>query len=453
MDQSLYLLLITLASIVFLLVMVTRLKIHAFISLLLTSAFVGLAAGMGFDEVLTSIEEGMGSILGFIAVIVGLGSILGKLLEVSGGAETLARTIVSTFGTDRTSWGMTLTGFIISIPVFLDVGFIILVPIVYALARKSKKSTLFYAIPLLAGMGVTHSFIPPTPGPVAVAEILDVSLGWVIVLGVITGVPAAILAGPVWGNYIGNKIHVDPPEFSETAEDTVDRTDKSDFLVILLVITLPLFLIVMSTVLDLLVEDQVIAASFTVNMLQFIGHPFSALTIAALIAAYFLGYRKGFTGKEVLNFTDKALAPAGLIILVTGAGGVFKQILIDSGVGDALAQTLLAYDITPIVLAYIIAVVVRVTQGSATVAMVTSAGMVSPMLSEFTLSSPEKALVVLSIAAGSSILSHVNDSGFWLVNKYLGLTEEQTLKSWTVMMTIVSVVGFAMILLLNYLFF
>ncbi|MDX1636489.1 MAG: gluconate:H+ symporter [Balneolaceae bacterium] len=453
MDQTLYLLLITLCSILLLLVMVTRLKIHAFISLLLASAFVGLGAGMGFEEVLISIEEGMGSILGFIAVIVGLGSILGKLLEVSGGAETLARTIVSTFGTERTSWGLTLTGFIISIPVFLDVGFIILVPIVYALARKSKKSTLFYAIPLLAGMGVTHAFIPPTPGPIAVAEILDVSLGWVIMLGVVTGVPAAILAGPVFGQYIGNKIHVDPPEFSETEKEHSAQTDRSDFLVIIMVITLPLILIVMSTILDLLVEDQIILAGFTVNMLQFIGHPFSALTIAALMAAYFLGFNKGFTGKEVLKFTDNALAPAGLIILVTGAGGVFKQILIDSGVGEALAQTLLAYDIIPIVLAYIVAVVVRVTQGSATVAMVTSAGMVSPVMSEFTLSSPEKALVVIAIAAGSSILSHVNDSGFWLVNKYLGLTEKQTLKSWTVMMTIVSVTGFVMALLLNYLFF
>ncbi|MFH5831110.1 GntP family permease [Halalkalibaculum sp. DA384] len=454
MDQSIYLLLVTLCSIALLLVMVTRLKIHAFVSLLLTSAFVGLAAGMGFDEVLVSIEEGMGGILGFIAIIVGLGSILGKLLEVSGGAETLARTIVQTFGSDRTSWGLTLTGFIISIPVFLDVGFIILVPIVYALARKTKKSTLFYAIPLLAGMGVTHAFIPPTPGPIAVADILSVPLGWVILFGAITGIPAAILAGPVFGHYIGNKIHVDPPDFSETAEESVTETNKSDFFMILTVILLPLVLIVLATLLDLLVEEGTIAEGILIiEILQFIGHPFSALTIATLMAAYFLGYKKGFTGKEVLKFTDKALAPAGLIILVTGAGGVFKQILIDSGVGEALAELLLAYNITPIILAYIMAVVIRVTQGSATVAMVTSAGMVAPIMSEFTLSSPEKALVVVAIAAGSSILSHVNDSGFWLVNKYLGLTEKQTLKSWTVMMTIVSLTGFAMALTMSYLFF
>lgn len=451
MDQSLYLLLITVISIVILLALVTRFKIHAFISLLLVSAFVGLGAGMSFDSVLTSIEEGMGGILGFIAIIVGLGSILGKLLEVSGGAETLARTIVKTFGTERTSWGLTLTGFIISIPVFLDVAFIILVPIVYALARKSKKSTLFYAIPLLAGLAVTHAFIPPTPGPIAVAEILNAPLGWVIIFGAITGIPAAILAGPVFGKYIGNKIHVAPPDFSETAETKATSTDSRDFFLILLVILLPLILIVLATFLDIMVKENIIRKeTFLVGVLQFIGHPFSALTIATLIGAYFLGFKKGFSGKEVLSFTDKALAPAGLIILVTGAGGVFKQILIDSGVGSALAETLLNYQIAPIVLAYILAVIIRVTQGSATVAMITSAGMVSPILSEVSLSGPETALIVIAIAAGSSILSHVNDSGFWLVNKYLGLTEKETLKSWTILETIVSVTGFSMALVLSF---
>lgn len=450
--EPFYLLVITLIAIVVLLFLVMRLKIHAFISLLIVSAFVGLGAGMGFQEVLDSIQEGMGGILGFIAIIVGLGSIIGKLLEVSGGAEALARNIVQIFGTERTSWGLTITGFIISIPVFLDVGFIILVPIVYALARKSKKSTLFYAIPLLAGLGVTHAFIPPTPGPTAVAEIMDVSLGWVIIFGFATGIPAAILAGPMFGKYIGNKIDVSPPDFSETTQASdPSLEEKWDFYIILIVILLPLFLIVSSTIFDILQSNQIVGEeAFWVNLIQFVGHPFIALIIATLVAAYFLGYQKGFTGKEVLNFSDKALAPAGLIILVTGAGGVFKEILIDSGVGEALAQTIMAYQVAPIVLAYLLAVIIRVTQGSATVAMITSAGMVAPIVSEFGLTSPEKALIVIAIAAGSTILSHVNDSGFWLVNKYLGLTEKQTLRSWTVMETIISVTGFLMALLLYY---
>ncbi|MEX0904919.1 MAG: gluconate:H+ symporter [Balneolaceae bacterium] len=450
-DQSIYLLLITVISVILLLALVMRFKIHAFVSLLLVSAFVGLAAGMSFDDVLVSIQEGMGGILGFIAIIVGLGAIVGKLLEVSGGAEALARNIVNTFGTERTSWGLTLTGFIISIPVFLDVGFIILVPIVYALSRKAKKSTLYYAIPLLAGLAVTHAFIPPTPGPTAVAEIMDVSLGWVIIFGFIAGIPAAILAGPVFGKYIGNKIDVAPPDFSETGKTEYPAEQKWDFYIILLVILIPLFLIVNATIFDVLESKELVSQeSFWINLIQFIGHPFSALTIATLIAAYFLGFNKGFSGKEVLQFSDKALAPAGLIILVTGAGGVFKEILIDSGVGEALAEMMLAYQVAPIVLAYLLAVIIRITQGSATVAMITSAGMVAPMVAGFDLSSPEKALLVIAIAAGSTILSHVNDSGFWLVNKFLGLTEKQTLQSWTVMETIISVTGFLVALLLYY---
>jgi Gnt-I system low-affinity gluconate transporter len=450
-DPSIYLLLITVISIILLLALVMKFKIHAFISLLLVSAFVGLGAGMSFDEVLASIQEGMGGILGFIAIIVGLGSIVGKLLEVSGGAEALARNIVNTFGTERTSWGLTLTGFIISIPVFLDVGFIILVPIVYALARKAKKSTLYYAIPLLAGLAVTHAFIPPTPGPTAVAEIMDVSLGWVIIFGFIAGIPAAILAGPLFGKYIGSKIDVAPPDFSETGKIEYPAEQKWDFYIILIVILIPLFLIVNATIFDVLESKNIISdEAFWINLIQFVGHPFSALTIATLIAAYFLGYKKGFTGKEVMQFSDKALAPAGLIILVTGAGGVFKEILIDSGVGEALAEILLAYQVAPIVLAYLLAVIIRITQGSATVAMITSAGMVAPMIAGFGLSAPEKALLVIAIAAGSTIASHVNDSGFWLVNKYLGLTEKQTLQSWTVMETIISVTGFLVALLLYY---
>lgn len=455
MDQSIYLLLITLISIILLLALVMRFKIHAFISLLLVSSFVGLAAGMPFQEVLNSIQEGIGGILGFIAIIVGLGSIMGKLLEVSGGAEALARSIVNIFGTDRTSWGLTITGFIISIPVFLDVGFIILVPIIYALARKSKKSTLFYAIPLLAGMLVAHSFIPPTPGPTAVAEIMGVPLGWVIIFGVATGLPAAILAGPVFGRYIGNKLHVTPPDFSDVKEGkSSSQIEKSDFFMVLLVILLPLFLIVNATILDVLQGQQTLPEqSFWIELLQFIGHPFSALTIATLMAAYFLGFRKGFSGKEIMKFSDKALAPAGLIILVTGAGGVFKEILIDSGVGEALAETIMAYQVTPVILAYILSVVIRVTQGSATVAMITAAGMMAPIVSELGLSVPEKTLVVIAIAAGSSILSHFNDSGFWLVNKYLGLTEKETLRSWSIMTVIVSVTGFCMVLIFSFLLF
>jgi len=449
MNETTYLLTVTVLSILLLLVLVMRLKIHAFISLLLASTFVGLAAGMPFMELIASLQAGMGSILGFIAIVVGLGAILGKLLEVSGGAETLAHYIIKAFGESRTTWALMLTGFIVSIPVFLDVGFIILVPIVYALAKKSGLSLLTFAIPLLAGMAVTHSFIPPTPGPVAVAEILNAPLGWVIGIGIVVGLPAAALAGPVFGKYISKKIVVGPPDFVEYSNAQL-QASRQDFWTILFIIVLPLFLILIATSLDMVVGmGELSGEHYWVSLFQFLGHPFAALTIATLVAAYFLGIRKGHSAKQLLEFSDRALAPAGLIILITGAGGMYKQILVDSGAGEALAQLFITYNVAPLFMAYVLAVIIRVIQGSATVAMITSAGMMAPIILELNISDPMKALICLAIAAGATILSHVNDSGFWLVKKYLGLTEKETLQSWTVMETIISISAFIFILIVS----
>lgn len=449
MDQTLYLLIITSLSILLLLVLVMKLKVHAFISLLLASTFVGLASGMPFLELIANLQKGMGDILGFITIVVGLGAILGKLLEVSGGAETLAHFIIKGFGEKRTTWALMLTGFIVSIPVFLDVGFIILIPLIYALTKKSGLSLLHYAIPLLAGMAVTHAFIPPTPGPVAVAEILNANLGWMIVFGVVVGLPCSIIAGPLFGSYISKRIFVSVPQHVEFAFSE-ETPKKSDFVMIAFVITLPLVLILLSTTSGMLVGMNYFdAGNFTVNLLQFIGHPFMALTIATLIASYFLGFKKGFKAKQLLEFSDKALAPAGLIIVITGAGGMFKQILVESGAGEALAQLFIDYNVAPIVMAYVIAVVIRIIQGSATVAMVTAAGMISPVVMGMEYSEPMKALIGIAIAAGACILSHVNDSGFWLVKKYLDISEKQTLQTWTVMETIISLSGFAIVMLLS----
>lgn len=449
MDHTIYLLIITTLSILLLLVLVMKLKVHAFISLLLASTFVGLASGMPFLELIANLQKGMGDILGFITIVVGLGAILGKLLEVSGGAETLAHFIIKGFGEKRTTWALMLTGFIVSIPVFLDVGFIILIPLIYALTKKSGLSLLHYAIPLLAGMAVTHAFIPPTPGPVAVAEILNANLGWMIVFGVVVGLPCSIIAGPIFGNYISKRIFVPVPQHIEFAASE-ETPKKGDFIMIAFVITLPLVLILLSTTSGMLVGmEYVDADNFTINLLQFIGHPFMALTIATLIASYFLGFKKGFKAKQLLEFSDKALAPAGLIIVITGAGGMFKQILVESGAGEALAQVFIDYNVAPIVMAYVIAVVIRVIQGSATVAMVTAAGMISPVLMGMEYSEPMKALIGIAIASGSCILSHVNDSGFWLVKKYLDISEKQTLQTWTVMETIISLSGFAIVMLLS----
>ena len=437
------------AAILILLFLVLKLKIHAFLSLLLTSILVGLITGMEFTSIIESIEEGMGSTLGFVATVVGLGAIFGQLLEASGGAESIAHYMLKKFGWEKASWALVITGFIIAIPVFLDVGFVILVPIIYALGRETKRSLLLYGIPLLAGLAVTHAFIPPTPGPVAVAQILDAQLGWIIIFGIIVGIPTAIIAGPIFGKYISKKVKVTPPDyFTDEKEDAKPEVYPS-FRTVVLIIALPLVLIIFHSVTEILYKNDILVSESVYQVFALIGHPFTALTLATLLALYVLGYKKGFDKAKLSQLSAKALGPAGLIILVTGAGGVFKQVLIDRGVGEMLAENMKSSSMPPIVLAYILAVVVRVTQGSNTVSMITAAGIMAPVLPLFDLSQMQTALVVLSIASGATILSHVNDSGFWLVGKYLGLDEKQTLKSWTMMETIISITGFIMVLLLS----
>ncbi|MDD2727315.1 MAG: gluconate:H+ symporter [Proteiniphilum sp.] len=438
--STLTILLILLTAVALLLFMVLKLKISAFISLLVTAIYVGIAAGMPLREVLTAIEEGMAGTLGFVATVVGLGAIFGQILESSGGAESLAHHLIRSFGIRRAPWAMTLTGFLVAIPVFFDVGFIILVPIVYALSRDSKRSLLYYAIPLLAGLAVTHSFIPPTPGPVAVADIINAQLGWVILLGAILGIPVAIIAGPLFGRHIAKKIHLDPPPETESSVES-DRNALPSFRLILAMIFIPLLLILLNTVTTLAVSKGWVSKTLWTDLLEFVGHPFSALIIATLAAIYFLGIRRGMKKEQILELSTRALGPAGIIILITGAGGVLKQMMTASGMGEAIAVSMASSAMPPILLAWLLAAAVRVTQGSATVAMITAAGLIAPVILHLEMSDPQRALVVIAISSGATLLSHVNDSGFWLVGKYLGMNERQTLQSWTVMESLIAVSG------------
>jgi Gnt-I system low-affinity gluconate transporter len=439
------LIMVALAGIFLLLFLVIRTKLHAFVALLLVSLLVGIAAGMPLGEVITSIQNGMGGTLGFVAVVVGLGAMFGKMLEVSGGAERLAATMINKFGEDKAQWALGITGFIVAIPVFFDVGFIILVPIVYGLARKTGKSLLHYGIPLLAGLAVTHSFIPPTPGPIAVAQLVNAELGWVILFGTLAGIPAMILAGPVFGRYIGKKIHLEIPDYMEIEEREYDK-DLPSFGMITSLILIPLVLILLNTVSSVLLEEGNMARDIFV----FLGHPFVALTIATLLTFYLLGTKRGYSRQEVQDIATKALEPAGIIILVTGAGGVFKQVLIDSGVGEVLGDMMGDSALPPIVLAFLIATAVRVAQGSATVAMVTAAGLITPLLELVGMTGPALGLIVIAIASGATVLSHVNDSGFWLVNRYFGMDVKDTLRSWTVMETIIGLTGFIVVLIISF---
>jgi Gnt-I system low-affinity gluconate transporter len=276
-----------------------------------------------------------------------------------------------------------------------------------------------------------------------VADILDAQLGWVIFFGFLLGIPTAIIAGPVFGKYISGKIHIKPPEdmMSQNTSGVISPENLPSFRSIALLIAVPLFLILMNTFTGVMVDKGVFAKNLVTDIMIFLGHPFSALIIAALLAVYFLGIRRGKSKQELLDLSNKALGPAGIIILVTGAGGVLKQILVDSGIGEMMARSISDSSLPPILLAWILAAIVRVTQGSATVAMITAAGIMAPVLSFINPGAPELALIVLSIASGATLLSHVNDSGFWLVSKYFGMDERQTLRSWTVMESIIAVCG------------
>lgn len=444
--QDWLLVLVAIAGIAGLLFLVIRTKLHAFVALLVVSLLVGVAAGMPLGEVISSIEAGMGGTLGFVAIVVGLGAMFGKMLEVSGGAERLAQTLMKKFGEDRSQWALGITGFLVAIPVFFDVGFIILVPIVYGLAKKTGKSLLHYGIPLLAGLAVTHSFIPPTPGPIAVADLINADLGWVILFGVLAGIPSMIIAGPVFGKYIAKKIHVTVPDYwnTELEEKEYDK-DLPGFGMITSIILVPLVLILINTFSTILLPEGNNFRAFT----TFVGHPFVALTIATLLTFTLLGTKRGYSRQEVQDIATKALEPAGIIILVTGAGGVFKQVLIDSGVGEVLGEVMASSNLPPLLLAFLIAMVVRIAQGSATVSMVTAAGLMSPVIGLMNLEGPMLGLMVISIASGATVFSHVNDSGFWLVNRFFGLSVKDTLKTWTVMETLIGFVGLLTALVLS----
>jgi Gnt-I system low-affinity gluconate transporter len=421
---------------------------QAFIALLIASILVGVIAGMEPSAIIKTMQEGMGNTLGFVAMVVGLGAMFGAILEHTGGAEALAKFLLNTFGEKRASWALMLTGFFVAIPVFFDVAFIILVPLIYSLQRKTKKSLLMYGIPLLAGLAVTHAFIPPTPGPVAVADILKADLGWVIAFGFLAGLPAAIVSGPLFGTFISKKIHIDAPVLED---DLSEHTHYPAVGLVVSIIGIPIVLIVGNTLLNSPLSNNLNISETFKSWMQMIGHPFSALIIANLVAWYLLGIRRGVSNADLLKITTKSMAPAGIIILLTGAGGVFKQMLVNTKTGEMLATYFAEQGVSILLFAFLAAVLVRILQGSSTVAMITAAGLTAPLLSE-NLNDIDKALMVIAIASGASILSHVNDSGFWLVSKYLGLDEKQTFKSWTVMTTILALVGFGTVCLLSLVF-
>ena len=438
MGGTLYLIGLTALSIGALLGLVLKARLPAFIALLAVSIGFGLLAGQTPSDVIASVQSGMGGTLGFVAVVVGLGAMMGAMLEGAGGVDAISERLLARFGEGRAGPALGMIGFLVAIPVFFDVAFIILMPVLLGLQDRTGRGVLAFALPLLAGLAVTHAFIPPTPGPIAVAEILGADLGYVILFGALAGLPAMLVAGPWLAGIVMRR----PDLAAHRAPDPGSATPTPDrpigFAAAMSVILLPLALILGATLSRGLGWTGPLAGT-----LQFVGHPFVALLIACLHAWLAFAVLRGMDRRVVHDSLLRALEPAGLVVLVTGAGGVFKQILVDSGAGAALAGALDAAALPVIVFAFVVALIVRVAQGSATVAMITAAGLSAPVATTLGVSGPDLALLVVAIASGASMLSHVNDSGFWLVSRYLGLSEAQTLRSWTVSTTLIGLVGFS----------
>lgn len=430
-------------GLVLLLVLIIKCKIHAMLSILLGAITIGMIAGMPFSEIVSAVNDGISNTLKGIALLVGLGSMFGAILEASGGAQTLAVTMVKRFGDEKAAWALGLTGLVIAIPVFFDAGLIILIPLAFSLAKRTKRSTLCYAIPLLAGLAVGHAFIPPTPGPVLVATMLNVDLGWVILIGLACGTVALIIAGPVWGAYCGKKYMVPVPEHVAKQED-MDESKLPKFSTIVLIIAIPLVLIILKSL-----AGVVPSMHFLSPVLTFLGEPFVALLIATLTAMFVLGKKHGYTMEELEKIMTKSLEPTGLILLVTACGGVLRYILQYSGLGDLIGNAVASVKMPIVVVAFIVAALVRICVGSSTVAMTMAAGIIAAMPGISELSPLYLACVVAAVAGGSTICSHFNDSGFWLVKSLVGVDEKTNLKTWTIMETLVGFSGFVVAFIIS----
>ncbi len=431
------------AGLILLLVLIIRYRMQAMIAILVGAVAIGLAAGMPFELIIKSVNDGMGNTLEGIALLVGLGSMFGAILEISGGAQTLAVTMVDRFGDKKAAWALGITGLVIAMPVFFDAGLIILIPLAFSLAKRTSRSSLYYAIPLLAGLAVGHAFIPPTPGPVLVATMLGVDLGWVIMVGVVCGAFAMIVAGPVWGAYCGKRYFIPVPEHVASQPD-IDTSKLPSFTTVVLIILIPLVLIILKSV-----AGVVEAMAPMRSVINFLGEPFVALTIATLVAMALLGYRNGYSSKELERVMTKSLEPVGLILLVTACGGVLRYILQYSGLGEIIGGAVASASLPIVVVAFVVVALVRISVGSATVAMTMAAGIIAAMPEIAALSPLHLACVTASIAGGATVCSHFNDSGFWLVKTLVGMDEKTTLCTWTIMETLVGATGFVVALVIS----
>ena len=444
--EPIRLLLAATVGIVLLLVLIIRFKLHPIISMMIAAIVIGVGAGMPLHLIGETVDDFSlveGAADAGIALLIGLGSMFGGILEVSGGAQKIAKTLIDKLGQNKAGWALGFTGIVIGTTVFFEAGVVILIPLAFNVAKQTKKSTLCYAIPLLAGLASGYAFVPPSAGSVLVANSLGVNLGMMIAVGIPVAVVSTIVAGIIWGKVIGGRIYTELPVNVAEVEDD-EEAKLPSFGLVLVIILIPLILILLSTI-----SSYLPVPGSVQEVLAFLGEPFLALTIATLAAMYFLGTKMGYKREQLKKIFDRSLRPVGMILLVIASGGVIRWMLQDSGLGNIIGPALEQTGMPLIIVAFLIAFLVRASVGSSIVAMTMASGIMATMPAVADCSTLYLAAMCCAICGGATALSHVNDAGFWLVSTFLEIDEKTTLKSWTVMETLIGITGLALALLIS----
>ncbi|MEV5705254.1 gluconate:H+ symporter [Actinoallomurus sp. NPDC052274] len=438
------LLIAVLAGIAVIVVLITAFKMHAFLSLTIGSLVLGAVAAAPLDKVVDSFTKGLGSTVASVGVLIALGSILGKLLADSGGADQIVDTILARASGRAMPWAMVLIAGVVGLPLFFEVGIVLLIPVVLLVAKRGNHSLMRIGVPALAGLSVMHGLIPPHPGPLAAIGAVHADLGVTLALGILVAIPTVVISGPLFSRYAARWVDVPAPDRMVPQPNAEETGRRPGFGATLVTVLLPVALMLVKALVDIVIDDP---KNMTQRVADVIGTPVIALLAAVILALFTLGRPAGFTRERLSSVVDSSLAPIAGVLLIVAAGGGFKQTLVDIGVGQMIVDFSKHWSIPALVLGWLIAVAIRLATGSATVATVSAAGLVAPLASG--MSSSHTALLVLAVGAGSLFFSHVNDAGFWLVKEYFGLNVGQTVKTWSLMETIISVVAFVLVLLLS----
>ena len=428
-------LLIVIASLGLLVLLITYWKVNSFISFLLVSIFAGICFGLPLPDIAKSIQKGLGDTLGSLVVILVLGAMLGKLVASSGAAKQISGTLIDLFGLSNITWGLMLTGFVIGIPLFYNVGFVLMIPLIFSLVQQYKIPPLMAGVPMMASLSVAHGFLPPHPSPAALVAQFHANMGETLMLGMMVAIPAIILAGPIFAKTLSHLPIKPLKAFASAAEETTHLpSKKASFMAALF----PVFLLVGTTIAEVQMPES--------PVVKFIADPAMVMLVAIVVATYVLGIRRGKKIEEVMNVYGEAVKDVAMILLIIAGAGTFKEVLLASGVSKEIAGHLGNLPIPPLVLGWLMAAIIRVCIGSATIAGLTAAGMILPIVSA---GGVNPNLMVLSIGAGSLMFSHVNDTGFWMFKEYFNLSVKETIRSWSLMETIVSITGLLGVLVLN----